>query len=135
MTFTETMSIRIKEKARVLVLGDSIVEGLARYPDVLDLLKPFNAVNCGIRGDSNQNLFWRVDHFPFQFPFALLFCCVVLTISSMMSQRTLQFVCCANLNGNPKSKIMIQTYCLWDIVCFFQLSTIGIAGTQPFIQG
>ena len=52
----------IKEKARVIVLGDSIVAGLARYLDIWDLLKPSNTVNCGIREDFIQNLLWRVDH-------------------------------------------------------------------------
>ena len=66
----------IKEKARVIFLGDSIVEGLARYPDVWDLLKPFNTVNCGIRGDSIQNLLWRVDHLslPVSLRVAVLLC-------------------------------------------------------------
>ena len=77
MAFTETMSIKwVKEKARVIVLVDSIVEGLARYPDVWDLLKSFNTVNCGIRGDSIQNLLWRVDHLslPVSLRVAVLLC-------------------------------------------------------------
>ena len=66
----------IKECARVIVLGDSIVEGLGRYPDVWDLLKPFNTVNCGIGGDSIQNLLWRVDHLslPVSLRVAVLLC-------------------------------------------------------------
>ena len=52
--------------------------------DAWDLLKPFNTVNCGIGGDSIG-----LTIFPFRFRFAWLFCCVVLTACSMMSQRTL----------------------------------------------
>ena len=53
----------IRQQARVAILGDSIVDGLARYPAVWnDHLKPFNTVNCGIGGDSIQHLLWRVGH-------------------------------------------------------------------------
>ena len=53
----------IRQQAQVSILGDSIVEGLARYPAVWnDHLKPFNTVNCGIGGDSIQHLLWRVGH-------------------------------------------------------------------------
>ena len=53
----------IRQQAQVAILGDSIVEGLARYPAVWnDHLKPFNTVNCGIGGDSIQHLLWRVGH-------------------------------------------------------------------------
>ena len=49
----------IRQQARVAILGDSIVEGLARYPAVWNNhLKPFNTVNCGIGGDSIQHLLW-----------------------------------------------------------------------------
>ena len=61
--FRKSIYKMIRQQARVAILGDSIVEGLARYPAVWnDHLKPFNTVNCGIGGDSIQHLLWRVGH-------------------------------------------------------------------------
>ena len=58
----------IKEQARVIVLGDSLPK------DWLDIL--MYTVNCGIRGDSIQNLLWRVDHLslPVSLHVAVLLC-------------------------------------------------------------
>ena len=53
----------IRQQARVAILGNSIVEGLARYPAVWNKhLKPLNTINSGIGGDSIQHLLWRVGH-------------------------------------------------------------------------
>ena len=52
----------IKQQARVVLLGDSIVANLSRYPNVWDHhLEPLNVTNCGIRGDRSQNVMWRVE--------------------------------------------------------------------------
>ena len=67
----------IRQQARVAILGDSIVEGLARYPAVWnDHLKPFNTVNSGIGGGSIQHLLWRVEHLsiPQSLRVAVLLC-------------------------------------------------------------
>ena len=41
-----------KKQAEVVLLGDSLVANLSRYPIVWDHhLDTLNAVNCGIRGD------------------------------------------------------------------------------------
>ena len=53
----------IRCQANVVILGDSIVAGLARYPSVWDHhLKPLNAINCGIGGDRTQHVLWRAGH-------------------------------------------------------------------------
>ena len=52
----------IKEQAEVVLLGDSLVANLSRYPIVWDHLDNLNFVNCGIRGDHTQNVWWRVEH-------------------------------------------------------------------------
>ena len=53
----------ITKQAEVVLLGDSLVSNLSRYPNVWDHhLAPLNAINCGIRGDRKQNVMWRVDH-------------------------------------------------------------------------
>ena len=54
----------IKTQAKVIILGDSIVANLSRYPAVWDNhLLPFNAINCGIGGDCTQHVLWRADNF------------------------------------------------------------------------
>ena len=54
----------IKRQARVILLGDSLIANLSRYPSVWDRhLKPLNAVNCGIGGDCTQNVLWRAENF------------------------------------------------------------------------
>ena len=53
----------ITKQAEVVLLGDSLVSNLSRYPQVWNRhLAPLNAVNCGIRGDNTQNFMWRIDH-------------------------------------------------------------------------
>ena len=50
-----------KEQGEVILLGDSIVEYLSRYPSVWDKhLAPLKAINCGLRGDLKLNVLWRV---------------------------------------------------------------------------
>ena len=54
----------IRSQASVVILGDSLVAGLARYPSVWDPhLKPLNAIQCGIGGDCTQHVLWRVENF------------------------------------------------------------------------
>ena len=50
-------------QAEVVLLGDSLVANLSRYPSVWDHhLKPLNAVNCGIGGDRTQHVLWRAEN-------------------------------------------------------------------------
>ena len=59
---TKQMKNIIKNQAKVILLGDSLVANLSRYPSVWDRhLGPHNVVNCGIGGDHTQNVLWRVD--------------------------------------------------------------------------
>ena len=52
----------IAEQAKVVLLGDSLVANLARYPAVWDHhLAPLHTVNCGIGGDHTQNVLWRIE--------------------------------------------------------------------------
>ena len=51
----------IRRQAKFIILGDSIVANLARYPCVWDQhLHPFNTVNCG--GDRTQHVLWRAHN-------------------------------------------------------------------------
>lgn len=50
----------ISNQAEAIILGDSLVAELSRYPDIWNLLKPLNVINCGIKGDHIENVLWRV---------------------------------------------------------------------------
>ena len=51
----------VKHQAKCIIVGDSIVYHLQRYPSVWEKLKTLGSVNCGIRGDLLQNVMWRVE--------------------------------------------------------------------------
>ena len=55
---------RITEKtyASVVVIGDSIVAGLRRYPTVWrNFILQYKTVNLGIGGDRIENVLWRIN--------------------------------------------------------------------------
>ena len=52
-------------KPNTLLLGDSIVAGLSRYPNVWnEYFAPINALNLGIGGDRVENVLWRAIDLP-----------------------------------------------------------------------
>ena len=51
----------IKSQAKCVIIGDSIVYHLQRFPKVWKKLQALGTVNCGIRGDLLQNVMWRVE--------------------------------------------------------------------------
>ena len=51
----------IKDQSRAILLGDSLVANISRYPEVWKPLERLDAVNCGIAGDKTQNVLWRVE--------------------------------------------------------------------------
>ena len=57
---------KIKDsKPNTLLLGDSIVAGLSRYPNVWnDYFAQINALNLGIGGDHVENVLWRAIDLP-----------------------------------------------------------------------
>ena len=47
-------------KPNTFVLGDSIVAGLSRYPNVWnEYFAPINVLNLGIGGDRVENALWQ----------------------------------------------------------------------------
>ena len=47
----------------VLLIGDSLVNGLARYHRVWSkYFKPLRALNFGVGGDRTQNVLWRIEN-------------------------------------------------------------------------
>ena len=67
----------IRRQAKVLLLGDSILANLARYPSVWDChLQPYNTVNCSIGGDRTQHVLWRAEnmYLPASVSVAVILC-------------------------------------------------------------
>ena len=51
-----------KSYASVVVIGDSIVAGLRRYPTVWrNFILQYKTVNLGIGGDRIENVLWRIN--------------------------------------------------------------------------
>lgn len=49
--------------ASLLLIGDSIIQGLARYPKIWNkYFTPLKALNFGLGGDRTQNVLWRVEN-------------------------------------------------------------------------
>ena len=54
-----------KSNATTLLIGDFIVAGLSRYPNVWKKYFLHNSVNFGIGGDRVENILWRSQNFLF----------------------------------------------------------------------
>lgn len=66
-----------KRRPSVLLCGDSIVAGLARYSTVWNKhFRSLNTVNCGIGGDRTQHVLWRIENMnvPETVRFVVLHC-------------------------------------------------------------
>ena len=49
--------------AGILVIGDSLVKGLERYPKIWNrYFESMNSLNFSIRGDRTENVLWRVEN-------------------------------------------------------------------------
>ena len=62
---------------KIVLVGDSIVNGLQRYDDVWQKhFVPLHATNFGIPGDKTQNILWRMEDldFPPNIEFAFIHC-------------------------------------------------------------
>ena len=60
-----------------MLFGDSIVYNLGRYPTVWNHWLESSCTNCGIPGDSSQNVLWRVGngiHFPSTVDIGIIHC-------------------------------------------------------------
>ena len=55
-----------KSKAKLLIIGDSLVSNLSRYPEIWrKYFSNHGALNFGIAGDKAQNVLWRVNNLHF----------------------------------------------------------------------
>ena len=57
------VSIATESKTTIILIGDSIINGLCRCRKVWsELFEPVNALNFGIRGDRTQHILWRIQN-------------------------------------------------------------------------
>ena len=83
----------IRSQANVIILGDSIAAGLARYPEVWDLhLKPLHAINCGIGGDRAQHILWRVDNLSL--PSTVSTAVILVGTNNMATDKSVDIASC-----------------------------------------
>ena len=57
------MAITARSLSSVLLIGDSLVNGLARYHRVWSkYFEPLRALNFGVSGDRTQHVLWRIEN-------------------------------------------------------------------------
>ena len=55
-----------KSPAKILLIGDSVISNLSRYPDVCKCyFSIHNTLNFGIQGDKVQNMLWQMNNLNF----------------------------------------------------------------------
>ena len=71
------VAIATRSLSSVLLVGDSLVNGLARYHRVWSkYLKPLRALNFGVGGDRTQHVLWRIENgeIPLNLQVAFIHC-------------------------------------------------------------
>ena len=76
----------IRRQASVVVIGDSLVRWLSRYPEVWKLLSAHNLVNFGLGGDRAENVLWRVDNLSF--PPTVTTVVILVGTNNMMTDKS-----------------------------------------------
>ena len=77
-------------KAKLALVGDSIISGLQRYPDVWnELFTPLGAINLGIGGDKVENIMWRIEETNLPPTLQYFLSIVELTISDPLLRKKL----------------------------------------------
>ena len=62
-THERHMKLASYSQPSVILIGDSIIAGLSRYPQVWNrFFKPWKALNFGIGGDRTQYVLWRATN-------------------------------------------------------------------------
>ena len=105
--------VRLLNKIRpeTILIGDSIVRGLSRYPKVWNNSFNDSCLNLGIGGDRTQHVLWRCRNLPI--PSSLKFCVVhcgtnnISTDSKYDICKGLTEICNTLINKKPDLKILI----------------------------
>ena len=56
--------IKSSRNVSAVLLGDSIIAGFLRYPNIWYKFFDENTINCGVGGDKVQNVLWRAENIP-----------------------------------------------------------------------
>ena len=56
--------IKSSRNVSAVLLGDSIIAGFLRYPNICFKFFDGNTRNCGVGRDKVQNVLWRVENIP-----------------------------------------------------------------------
>ena len=56
--------IKPSKSVSAVLLGDSIIAGFLRYPNIRYKFFDENTINCGVGGDKVQNVLWRAENIP-----------------------------------------------------------------------
>ena len=65
-SFQEHNYLLQQSPAKILLIGDSLISNLTRYPDIWkSYFSRHNALNFGIPGDKVQNILWRINNLNF----------------------------------------------------------------------
>ena len=56
--------IKSSRNISAILLGDSIIAGSLRYPNIWYKFFNENTINCGVGGDKVQNVLWRAENIP-----------------------------------------------------------------------
>ena len=64
--FQEHNFLLQQSSPKILLIGDSLISNLSRYPDIWKShFSKHNTLNFGIPGDKVQNILWRINNLNF----------------------------------------------------------------------
>ncbi len=112
MHLTGIRSLRAAESP-VVILGDSIVQGLAASAEFRGELAPLGWLGLGLSGDRTQNILWRLDHGILAHPKVRAFVVMIginnaADDSPEMVVRGIQAIVNKIRAGSPESKIYVM---------------------------
>ena len=93
--------------AKILLIGDSLISNLTRYPDIWkSYFSKYNTLNFGIPGDKIQNILWRINNlnFPKNCSIKYIF---ILGGTNNIDHNTTKVI----VNGLLSSGLSIQKHC------------------------
>ena len=93
--FREQSYLLNQSSSKILLIGDSIISNLGRYPKIWKkYFSSNNTLNFGISGDKNQHVLWRIQHLNFSNNFSIRYICILCGTN--------------NLDHNPPEELVIM---------------------------
>ena len=120
-----------KSKAKLLIIGDSLVSNLSRYPEIWrKYFSNHGALNFGIAGDKAQNVLWRVNNLHFSSNLHLKYI-FILCSTNNIDHNSPQFIASTKLllyyfytTFNTVNKLL-KFQCLNNGFIFWNLNQTG----------